>query len=545
MIEKVVINNFKCFKGRFEIIFKEGMNIIVGNNGAGKTTILEAINLALTGLFNGKYIKNEISQSLFNIDVIEEFLLKINSPEPPELPRISIEIFFKRGSYPILSGNNNSDRSNSEGIIFLIEFDEDYKEEYSTMQSSNKIDAIPIEYYQAKWQSFARETISPLRIPVKPAFIDSSATKFQNGSDVYISRIIHDTLSTKDLVDISKAHRKLRNEFMQDDEIQKINKKISDKSYTDNRSIKLSVELLSRNVWESSLVAYLDNIPFHSIGQGIQCMIKTKLALSHDNVSNSSIILMEEPENHLTHSNLNRLLFDIEKKCCGKQIIISTHSSFVANKSGLNNLILLNNGITTSFDLLSQDTKEFFEKIAGYDTLRLVLSKKSVLVEGPSDELIFQRAYLDKYGKLPIEDSIDVISVGTSFIRFLEIAELIDIPVITITDNDGDIEGLKNKYSKYLGNNHNKICIIYSQILQPGNIPKFNYNTLEPNIIAVNDELSLKEIFKTTKSGDDLYKYMYNNKTDCALKIFGSDKIIVMPQYINEALNAIDDSDEK
>ena len=55
-IKKVIIENFKCIKGVFILEINTGLNILVGNNEAGKSTILEAIHLALTGLFNGKYI---------------------------------------------------------------------------------------------------------------------------------------------------------------------------------------------------------------------------------------------------------------------------------------------------------------------------------------------------------------------------------------------------------------------------------------------------------------------------------------------------------
>ena len=37
------------------------MNIVVGDNEAGKSTILEAVNLALTGYLNGRNIRNELS----------------------------------------------------------------------------------------------------------------------------------------------------------------------------------------------------------------------------------------------------------------------------------------------------------------------------------------------------------------------------------------------------------------------------------------------------------------------------------------------------
>lgn len=52
-ISKMKIHNFKCYRD-FEIDLEEGLNIIVGDNEAGKSTILEAINLALTGNYQWK-----------------------------------------------------------------------------------------------------------------------------------------------------------------------------------------------------------------------------------------------------------------------------------------------------------------------------------------------------------------------------------------------------------------------------------------------------------------------------------------------------------
>ena len=60
MIEKIRIENFKCFKGSFELDFKQGINILVGNNEAGKSTILEAVHMALSGIFRGRTRENYI-----------------------------------------------------------------------------------------------------------------------------------------------------------------------------------------------------------------------------------------------------------------------------------------------------------------------------------------------------------------------------------------------------------------------------------------------------------------------------------------------------
>ena len=81
----------------------------------------------------------------------------------------------------------------------------------------------------------------------------------------------------------------------------------------------------------------------------------------------------------------------------------------------------------------------------------MLLCSKAILVEGPSDELIVQRAFMDKHEKaLPIEKEIDVISVGLTFKRFLEIADIIKKPVAVVTDNDGDYDNkIAKKYKDF------------------------------------------------------------------------------------------------
>ena len=67
---------------------------------------------------------------------------------------------------------------------------------------------------------------------------------------------------------------------------------------------------------------------------------------------------------------------------------------------------------------LPVDTLDYFKKLSGYDTLRVVLAQRLILVEGPSDELIVQRAFKDRHGVLPLEAGVDVINVrGLSFKR--------------------------------------------------------------------------------------------------------------------------------
>ncbi len=331
----------------------------------------------------------------------------------------------------------------------------------------------------------------------------------------------------------------MKESFMDNDAIKKINKKIKNASKISDKKVELSVELSSKNAWESSLITYLEDVPFHYIGKGEQCLVKTKLALGHKKAKEANLILLEEPENHLSYSKLNQLISDIKNDNGGKQILISTHSSFVANKLGLEHLILLNDKKTIKLNELSADTYKFFEKLSGYDTLRLILCKKAILVEGDSDELVVQKAFmLDNDGKLPIEKGVDVISVGTSFLRFLEIAEKIGSKVTVVTDNDGNVNALNKKYENYLGKNAKQnIQICFDSIVDTGSLKDFNYNTLEPKLLKANSRETLNEIFGTNyQSNDDLQKFMKVNKTECALKIFETTEIVKFPQYILDAI---------
>lgn len=539
-IKKVHIENFKKFHKSFDIEFNQGINIIVGDNESGKSTILEAIYLALTGLYNCRNIKNELTQFIFNKEAVKEYIESVRAGHPLELPSILIEIYLDGDDAALFKGNVNSIGTDCCGLFLCIKFDEQYNAEYSEL-IQNGTDSLPIEYYKVEWSSFAWNTsITNRSVPMKAALIDASNGKTHNSSDIYVSRILKDNLATKEVVDITQAFRTLEESFMKNEKIDTINQKINDESQISDRAVQLAVDLSARNAWESILTTYLDRIPFTYIGKGEQNIIKTKLALGHKRAKNASVILIEEPESHLSYSKMNELLYAIATQCCEKQIIITTHSSFVANKLGLKNLILLSNNKTSRLNALTEDTQDFFMKLSGYDTLRMLLCKRAILVEGDSDELIVQRAYIDKYGKPPIADGIDVISVrNLSFLRYLEIANQLIIDVKVVTDNDGDIDALKKKYEDYKDCEHIKICFDHEIDAEPKEIDGhiYNSNTLEPKILKSNSRETLNQIFSTDYQDDnDLRIYMKRNKTECALKIFNAKQSINYPQYIIDAI---------
>ena len=540
-ISKVKITNFKCYEETFSLDLNGGLNVIVGSNESGKTTILEAIHLALTGLLHGRPLRNDPTSYLFNLATQTKYVESLGTTSPLPPPTITIELFFSGASSELaeLEGDGHSEEGKASGVVYKIEFDEEnYKGSYEELVKAGTLNSIPVEYYTTTMCSFARKRITARNIPIKPAMIDSSSVRLQNGADVYVSRIIRDVLEEKERASISQAHRKLKESFAADPHLRLINERITKVAKISQKAVSISVDLSSQTAWESSLMTYIDLIPFQYIGKGEQCVIKTKLALSAKKNAEATIILLEEPENHLSHARLNELIADLSDQHGQKQIIISTHSSFVANKLGLDHLIVLRDGKLVRISELK--ASDFFRKLAGYDTLRLALTRKAVLVEGDSDELVVQRAYMDANGgRLPIQDGIDVISVGTAFLRFLELATALKISVAVVTDNDGDTAAVEKKYAAYTDSDVVSIC--FDPVVDAGTLTihgkAFNYNTLEPKLLKANDRATLNTILgKSEKTDDELLIYMRANKTDSALAIFNSTMSITYPDYIQKAI---------
>ena len=533
-VEKLKIKNYKCFRD-FEIEFNESVSIIVGNNEEGKSTILEALQLALSGMLNGRTLFADIYESLFNREAVTEYLESLKTSEKQPLPTILIEVYLKSDELPLFEGDGNSERTGCCGLWFKASFNDLYQSEYSALIQNGEVKSIPVEYYKIERFSFAREAVTNRSIPLKSVLIDSTSSRFQNGSDVYISKIIRDNLDDKEIAALAQSYRKLKESFGDDESIVAINKKVSENAGISNKKVSVAVDMSVKNSWDTVLMTFIDDVPFHQIGKGEQCVIKTNLALAHKKALTSNLVLIEEPENHLSHTKLNELLNKINETCADKQLIITTHSNFVANKLNLKNMILLSHQKTTRCNELSEDDAEYFEKLPGYDTLRLVLSRRAILVEGPSDELIVQRAFKDKYGKLPIEDGIDVISVrGLSFKRFLDIAKKLDKKVAVVTDNDGKYETrIKNKYKDYEGVVSIKICASDNNDLKTLE-PQFE-NANKDNLDDDREVLGVKqEDYPTQKSVSD---YMEDNKTDWALNVFKSTKRFIYPLYITEAID--------
>ncbi len=534
-IKKIKIEGFKTFR-KLSLDLNKCLNIIVGNNETGKTTLLEAINLVLSCQLDGRYLQYEMNPYIFNSVMVKDYFNALRKGEHLSPPQVLIEAYLdddKSNELAKLRGKNNSERDDCPGLYLKIELDEDYTNNFKDYtNTSGNSDILPIEYYKITWRSFADNPV-PRNLPFRAKIIDTSLVRGYLGPNKYLSRIISDVLDEEQRILLAMTYRKLKHSFMNEDGIRKINEHLTvKKGDITAKTLTISMDMSARSTWDSSITAHLDNIPFDSIGKGEQCRIQMKLAI--EAAGDSNVLLIEEPENHLSHSNMYGLIEEITQRGTDRQIILTTHSNFVLNKLGIDNLKLLSpSGGTMDLADLLPDTKEYFMKLPGYDTLRLILSAKTILVEGPSDELIVQKAYKKKHGKLPLEDGVDVISVGMSFKRFLEIGKLLKLNIRVVTDNDGSVKKLKEKYEDYLDKKkveNIKICYDSDESCQ----------TLEPQLLKANSLKVLNKVLGTNFESDDAlltYMRMPKNKTNSALKVFNSDENLKFPDYICDATN--------
>lgn len=529
-ITKAKIRNYRSL-AKCDIEFTGGLNILVGDNEAGKSTLLEAISLALTGSLNGRPIALELHPFLFSLQAIREYLDALQNERTAALPAITIELFFN--NIPELSefrGDGNSEKIDVPGIKYSIEFNDAFKANYvDYIAKPADIRSVPIEYYQSVCFSFSRKPLTPRDIPISPVIVDASRITTFSGANRYVTSLIREALPPREQVQLSVAYRKLRDVFLGDGSIAEINKQLAARHGTiSDKTLSITLDPTARGGWENGIMPSLDDIPITLVGKGEQNAVKIKLAL--ENSSDAHVFLIEEPENHLSYSRLHALINAITKRAGDRQLIITTHSSFVLNKLGLNNVILFKDGHSMRLDELSKDTYEYFKKLPGHDTLRLLLSKRSILVEGPSDELVVQKAFVAKHGLSPLEKGVDVISVkALAFKRFLEIAKLLGLKTDVITDNDGDVAALEKKYVDYLGGGN--ICIRYDK--------DESCRTLEPQMLKANSLAVMNRVLGTEyENGDDLISYMTKpaNKTDVALKLFDSNEVLTFPGYINDAV---------
>jgi energy-coupling factor transporter ATP-binding protein EcfA2 len=530
VIEKIRIQGYRLFDD-VTISFHRGLNIVVGDNEAGKTTLLEALNLCLTGRINGRPVQDELNPFWFHQPTVESYFASVTH-QARKLPQIVIEVFFEDlDALQRLRGVNNSLRADCPGVSITIAPAAEYSDELAEYLSHDPT-VLPVEFYASDWCTFSDQPVINRPKELAVSFIDSRTVRSSSGIDYHLREILSEHLTPKERAQVSIAYRKSRDEVSRD-QLTAINTRIAAEHATlHDKPIGLAMDQSARSSWESGVAPHVGSIPFGMSGQGQQASVKIALAMSRSS-DRAKYILVEEPENHLSHTSLNRLINRIERLASEneQQLFITTHSSFVLNRLGLDNLILIHKGKTASLRNLPKDTVKYFQKLPGYDTLRLVLAESLVLVEGPSDEIVFEQAFIKQHGDRPIERGIDVLAMGgVALRRSLEVCRELERRVAALRDNDGQSpEHWAARLADYLEDGRRELFVG----------PVEAGRTLEPQLIHINGDAYLRSEIFAYNGEKSTEEWMIENKTEAALRIADSQKEIKFPRFMLDAIEFV------
>lgn len=536
-VKKLILEGFKGYKNKTLFTFNENKNILVGDNGIGKTTVIQALKLLLKGSrfeynginYLGKFINNELKENFINSKgkILPKFKLElvlgINTDDNDPL----FKPYF--GEY--------GDRIEGFGISYEYSFNEIYSQEYKDMldeaNKSGEKYSIPFNMYTTVHKKFSGDTYYAREDPLKSIFIDND--KFEGNPYNIFARQIYNNLLEDQQIKVESRFRNRTSDLFSDIDI----------NFDDKGKYNLSVDVDSIKFASLLDVQVPHKGSVEELGSGQENLIKTRLSLK----SSSKLIVIEEPENHLSASNTRNQISQIKELSNGSQLIITTHDSHIVTGLDLKNAIWIKhneNNLNKSpikIENLGPQTQSFFERRDDLDFLRLLTSKKIILVEGAA-EYISMRTFI----KIILKEDhpeIEVLSMGgCNFKPFIDLIDnMKNIRMAIFTDNDGHkVEELKKWNDKKLKSN---IRLFFDEDEKHKTtfekVEYYENPIIEKEKLVstmAKSETYTKSSGKKENIGSEQLAFMLNNKSETAirlLKYFCNGKLKV-PKYIQRGI---------
>lgn len=514
-IKKLMLKNFKRFK-TLELDFDKDLNLLIGGNETGKSSVLQALDLGMS--CSRSKVESMGLESLFNAACIEEFMA--GPRKVVNLPTMFIEIYLEGFADHELNGKNHSKRDvERDGIRLVCEPVDEYTQHIEEILRDHN-SSFPFEYYAIQFSTFGGYPANPYKKPLKHILIDSAQINNDYATREYTRSMYVANASILERNRHGLEYRNAKKKF-RDDVLAEVNEKLNDYKFGVRSSPKASIE--------TDIMITEGDIPIDSKGKGRQSIIKIEFALQ-DREHTLDVLLLEEPENHLSHVHMRKLV-DRISATPKKQIFIATHSSLICTRLNLKKAIILSDtdpSSPLSLKELPDDTATFFMKAPDNNVLELALCNKAILVEGDAEYILMEALYKKyaKGGSLD-RDGVHVISVdGTSFKRYFDLAKVLKIKVAAIRDNDG-------AYQKTCVDNYAEYKLPTIKVFADTDD---NRSTFEICIYEHN-KAACEELFAEGRRTLNVQKYMLANKTDVAFLLLAKKKdSLVAPAYIQDAV---------
>jgi len=211
MITKAHICGYRVYKS-FTFCPNAKNNILVGDNDAGKSTLMEAISLALTGRISGRGVMEELNPYWFNTELVSQFVAARKAGQKPSFPEILIELYLRDDDdLQVLCGAVNSAvPTNACPGVFLRIFANDEYQDMLDEWPKDPNELLPVEYYTCEWRSFADRELVKRPRTLSVATIDSRTVKSATGIDYHLRQILSDHLEAPEKAAISLDYRKIK-----------------------------------------------------------------------------------------------------------------------------------------------------------------------------------------------------------------------------------------------------------------------------------------------------------------------------------------------
>jgi len=464
------IDGFKCFSDGFSIELHDGLNVLVGENGAGKTGVISAIRQLFNDSESGKRNINER-------DFYRGF-----EPGAAAAETIRIEATF-------------SDLDEDEHIAFLDWCGQE-PEAKLTFTATNRESRG--RYRHVIWGGHQRikpvdvETLDLIHCIYLPPLRDAEV-KLREGRQSRLARLLK-ALCRKELDECRKAGTahpleqrvgEFNKELAESDDyaIKQANQRIGD-------SLK---EALGMNLSQGTLIQFSE-VNFSKIVEGLRLLYYPDIreadatqfrsleenSLGYNNLlyiasilaeltleveedrgeeTCMRLLLIEEPEAHLHPQLQIRLLRHLHTVAAeqGIQVIVTTHSTVISSAVSVEDIIHLSRKVQPiAVPLrqcgLTQPSRRFIDRWLDVTKSNLLFSKGVILVEGIAEAIVvpeLARIVLGEYGagRDSLDDyGVSVINLnGIYFNHFMQLfcdvvegGQSRNVPVrcAGLTDND-------------------------------------------------------------------------------------------------------------
>ena len=483
-IANISIENFRGFSGKKVIELNEKLNIFIGHNNSGKTTVIKALQILFDTSYSKKLSINDFNRQLSIND------LKANPPQ------VVISSILKE---------NEGEAEYSEEIVLVSTMLTKIQRPYEAKITYGFfLPEKEIEEYRATMAAISSPNIEEYWSEIEHSFLSKYVWKLYGGDEKLKTVVDNDILNKFDFEfmqpirdverDLSSGSNSLLKEvidFFIDYEIKNDTSKTKDEIKGNLQKVKrefaessqqLMTKLQGRlTAGEKQIVTYADDtgatfdessphfsgvlnettlysalrltledktgikLPPANNGLGYNNLIYIALLLARmqkdamgeyygSNAKLFSVLAIEEPEAHLHPSLQYRFLkfLNDNMKSNVRQIFISTHSPNITAASKLDNLIVLNKEkeeIEVAypgrvFDLKNKDdkaSKAYIERYLDVTKSDMLFAKRIILVEGISEQLLLPIFTRYLNGDL-VDSHVAVINIGGRyFSHFLKL----------------------------------------------------------------------------------------------------------------------------